>query len=130
MVLLSTPDRVPRTGSEIGDWPTCAADQSPEDVPGPEETYFFFLDPPFFAAFFFPPFFFAIARSPPWTLAPGSSPDYLAGTSSSWPPDNGGPARTRSPEGSRGPVTARSSRRARRLSEVLPCTSIDYRNVV
>src|SRR6516225_9967299 len=64
MVLLSTPDRVPRTGSEIGDWPTCAADQSPEDVPGPEETYFFFLDPPFFAAFFFPPFFFAIARSP------------------------------------------------------------------
>src|SRR5262252_6854816 len=105
MVLLSTPDRVRRSESEIGDWPTCAADQSPEDVPGPEETYFFFLDPPFFAAFFFPPFFFAIARSPPQILASGSSPDCLAGTSSSWPSISDGPAESRTPEGTRSLVT-------------------------
>jgi len=56
------------TGCEIGDWPTCAADQSPKDVPGPEESSYFFFFPAFLAAFFFPPFFFAIFESPPRSL--------------------------------------------------------------
>jgi hypothetical protein len=41
------------------------ANQSLEDVPGPEMNYFFFF-PPFFAAFFLVAFFFAgICESPP-----------------------------------------------------------------
>src|SRR5262245_13315419 len=50
----------------VGDWPTSLADQSPEDVPGPDDLrYFFFFAAFFFVAFFFAALFFAIPRSPP-----------------------------------------------------------------
>ena len=50
----------------IGDWPTDTADQSPEDVPGPDKrAYFFFFAAFFLVAFFFAAFFFAITDSPP-----------------------------------------------------------------
>ena len=50
----------------VGDWPTVSADQSPEDVPGPEKpAYFFFFAAFFLVAFFFAAFFFAILESPP-----------------------------------------------------------------
>ena len=45
----------------VGDWSTVIADQSPEDVPGPEKpAYFFFLAAFFLVAFFFAARFFAI----------------------------------------------------------------------
>jgi VIT1/CCC1 family predicted Fe2+/Mn2+ transporter len=44
--------------NKIGDWPT-SVEPVPEDVPGPENIYFFFFVAFFFAAFFLVAFFFA-----------------------------------------------------------------------
>ena len=89
-------------------------DQSPKDVPGPDNPFYFF----FFAAFFFVPFlaaffFFAIAQSPPRDLLRvGGGKLPLAGTFH-WPPS----WRPRRPASSAGLLRIRKKHRSCHLHE-------------